>query len=196
MQLRSSLLVVAAAFLAAVLGLAASVAVYGPGPLLASPLGQMLDRIWPSNKDGVLAIGDGVEPWSLPTLDGAQTKVPVPGQATVINYWASWCGPCREELPLLAELARDPQAGIAVQAIALDSPEAARAFLAQQGLQLPAPVEEPGPGDSSVRLGNRASVLPFSVLVDARGRLRARKTGAFHSKAELQAWIAQGLARP
>jgi thiol-disulfide isomerase/thioredoxin len=196
MRLRSGLLVVLAGLLAGVLGLAASVAVYGPGPLLASPLGQMLDRVWPSSGDGVLAIGDVVQPWSLPNLEGARATLPLSGQATLINYWASWCGPCREELPLLAELSRDAKAGLAVRAIALDSPEEARRFLTGQRLQLPTPIETPGPQDSSIRLGNRASVLPFSVLVDGQGRLRARKTGAFHSRAELNAWIEQGLAPP
>jgi thiol-disulfide isomerase/thioredoxin len=196
MRLRSGLLIVLAGLLAGVLGLAASVAVYGPGPLLASPLGQVLDRIWPSSADGTVAIGDAVEPWTLPDLEAGRSTLPVAGQATLINYWASWCGPCREELPLLAELSRDPKAGLAVRAIALDSPDEARRFLTEQRLELPVPVETPGPQDSSIRLGNRASVLPFSVLIDAQGRLRARKTGAFHSRAELQSWIKQGLAAP
>ena len=160
MRVRSSLLIVLAALLAAVLGLAASVAVYGPGPLLASPLGQVLDRVWPSHEAGALAMGDTVEPWFLSAVDGSRVELPVRGQVTLINYWASWCGPCREELPLLAELARDPQSGVALRAVALDSPEEARRFVAQRQLDLPVPVEPPGPGDSSVRLGNRASVWP------------------------------------
>lgn len=196
LRLRSSLLVVLAAFLAAALGLAASVAMYGPGPLLASPLGQWLDRAWPSGSGDSLEIGDSVEPWSLPDLDGGRAELPVPGQPTLINYWASWCGPCREELPLLAELAGARRSDLAVRAIALDTPEDARSFLLGQGLQLPTPVEPPGPSDSSIRLGNRASVLPFSALVDAQGRLRARKTGAFQSRAELEAWISEGLETP
>ena len=196
MRLRSNLLILLAALAAAALGLAASVAVYGPGPLLASPIGRALDRFWPSGDKGQVSLGDTVPPWSLPTVDDAQSELPVPGQATLINYWASWCGPCREELPLLAELSRDPQSAVVVRAIALDSPEEARRFLAGQNLTLPVPVEAPGPADSSVRLGNRAGVLPFSALVDAQGRLRARKTGAFQSRAELQAWIEQGLSPP
>lgn len=196
MRLRSSLLIVLAALLAAVLGLAASVAVYGPGPLLASPIGQALDRLWPSSGNGTLALGDAVKPWTLPDLEGGRSTLPVPGQATLVNYWASWCGPCREELPLLADLARDPASRVMLRAIALDSPEEARRFLSEQQLQLPVPVEAPSPQDSSIRLGNRAGVLPFSVLIDGQGRLVARKTGAFRSRAELQAWVKQGLAAP
>jgi hypothetical protein len=50
--------------------------------------------------------------------------------------------------------------------------------------------------DSSVRLGNSRGVLPFSVLVDAQGRIRARRIGAFTDAADLHAWVDQaGVAR-
>ena len=52
------------------------------------------------------------------------------------------------------------------------------------------PIEVPGTADSSVRLGNRAGVLPFSALVGADGRLKAVRIGAFRSRADLQGWLA------
>lgn len=200
MRWRPALLILGAALLAGCLGLLASVAIYGPGPLLRSELGQRLlqARLRPVDGTGLdsAELGAPVARFQLPDLNGQSHQMPLAGRALLINYWASWCGPCREELPLLANLSRDPKAFLAVRAIALDSPDEARRFLVEQRLQLPVPVEIPGPRDSSIRLGNRASVLPFSVLIDAQGRLRARKTGAFHSQAELQAWIKQGLASP
>lgn len=194
MRLRPSLLIVLAALLAGLLGLAASVAVYGPGPLLASPLGRLFERVLPSSGPGMLAVGEHAPPWTLATLDGGRLGLPMANRAVLINYWASWCGPCREELPLL--VAGAPSAGLVLVPIALDNPDEARAFLSAHPLPGPVPVESPGPADSSLRLGNRAGVLPFSVLIDSQGRLRARKTGAFKSPAELQAWIEQGLAAP
>ena len=189
MKSRSTLWLVAAALLAAVLGLGASVALHGTASLKASPLGQWALETFGA-EDGTLRIGDAVPPFQLTTLDGGRTTLPVAGKPTLINYWASWCGPCREELPLLLALARQRGDGLALAAVALDTPAEARAFAAQAGLPAKVPLEAPGPADSSVRLGNRAGVLPFSALVGADGRLRAVRVGAFKSAADLEGWLA------
>lgn len=197
MRWKPALLITLAALLAAALGLAASVAMYGPAPLLSSPLGSVLGDYLPGgDRRATLSPGDAVASWQLPDLDGKARPVITPGQTTLINYWASWCAPCREELPLLAELARRPGSGIRVVAIALDTPAEARAFMAAQPGGLEVLVETPGASDSSTRLGNRHGVLPFSVLVGADGRLVARKVGAFQSKAELGQWAGQAHPAP
>ena len=189
MRLRSTLLVVAAALLAGVLGLGASVLIHGPGPLLASPLGQWALRTYLA-ADGSVAIGDPVPAFDLPTLAGDRVSIPAAGRATLINYWASWCAPCREELPLLVAEARARGDRLAFLPIALDTEAEARAFVAAHPLSAVVPIEVPGTADSSVRLGNRAGVLPFSVLVGADGRLKAVRIGAFRSRADLQGWLA------
>jgi thiol-disulfide isomerase/thioredoxin len=185
---RSTLWLVAAALLAAVLGLIANVLVYGPGPLLSSPLGQWALRSQFA-EDGSTKIGDPVAPFDLPTLEGGLATVPAAGKPTLINYWASWCGPCRDELPLLVAEARSRGSTLAFVPIALDAEADARAFVAAHPLPGPVPLEVPGTRDSSVRLGNRAGVLPFSALVGADGRLKAVRIGAFKSAADLDAWL-------
>lgn len=197
MRWKPALLIAIAALLAALLGVAASVAVYGPAPLLSSPLGGLVSNFIPGgNRTGSLSVGDAVAEWRLPDLQGRQRIVAAPGQATVVNYWASWCGPCREELPLLADLSRQAGSAVRVVAIALDTPPAVQAFLAVHPLAMDVRIESPGSSDSSVVLGNRHGVLPFSALIGADGRLLARKVGAFRSAAELEQWIAQAQARP
>lgn len=197
MRWKQASLIGLAALLAAALGLAASVAVYGPAPLLSSPLGGLLaDFIPGGDRGGSLSVGDPVAPWQLPDLKGNARVVAAPGQATLVNYWASWCAPCREELPLLADLSRRPGNPVRVVAIALESLADAEAFLAAHPLAMDIRIESPGGTDSSVVLGNRHGVLPFSALIDADGRLIARKVGAFRSAAELEAWAAQARPRP
>lgn len=130
-----------------------------------------------------------VAAFTLPGLNGPPMRLPVPGESVLVNYWASWCVPCRDELPLLARFARQQgPGGIRVVAIALDERAAAAEFLRARGLDLPSLVEDPGPRDSSVRLGNERGVLPYSVLIGPDGRLRKRRFGAFRDADDLQAW--------
>ena len=197
MRWKPALLIGIAALLAALLGLAASVAVHGPAPLLSSPLGGLVSNFIPGgNRTGSLSVGDPVAPGRLPDLEGKQRVVAAPGQATLVNYWASWCAPCREELPLLADLSRQAGSKVRIVAIALDSLPDAQAFLAAHPLAMDVRIESPGGTDSSVGLGNRHGVLPFSALIGADGRLLARKVGAFKSATELEQWIAQADPPP
>lgn len=197
MRWKPALLIGIAALVAALLGLAASVAVYGPAPLLSSPLGGLVANFIPrANRTGSLSVGDAVAEWRLPDLQGKQRAVAALGQATLVNYWASWCGPCREELPLLADFSQQAGSTVRVVAIALDSPPDAQAFLAAHPLAMDVRIESPGDTDSSVGLGNRHGVLPFSALIGADGRLLARKVGAFQSARELEQWIAQAHPKP
>ncbi|KFN42427.1 TlpA family protein disulfide reductase [Arenimonas oryziterrae] len=194
MKARDGILVLAAALLAAVLGLVASVAVSGPGPLLRTDWGQRLLGQWLDAKApaGVAVIepGQAMPRLPLPALQGEVDSVPVAGRITLINYWASWCEPCRREMPILDRYARDQgAAGVQVVGIALDEADDARGFLREQPVGFPILVEAAGPADSSARLGNGLGVLPYSVLIGADGRLLRRRFGDFRSLAELQDWV-------
>ena len=193
MRWSQALLIFGAALLAACLGLVASVALYGPGPLLRSELGQGLLQRWLAEPGPpglrIAEPGDPMAPIRLADLRGQWRTVPRPGRALLINYWASWCGPCREEMPLLAAYARRQHEGdVDVVGIALDSTAAAQAFLATTPVPFTTLVEAPGERDSSVQLGNRQGVLPFSVLIGADGRLLKRRFGAFDSMEDLSGW--------
>lgn len=197
MNARSILLLAVAALLAGALGLIASVALYGPGPLLRGPLGHTVVRDWlrqalsePAGAPALLP-GDAVAPFTLAGLDGRPRRLPTPGRVTLLNYWASWCGPCRKEMPVLDGYARrQGTAGVQVVGIALDDPASAREFFDTGGYGFPSLVEPPGSTDSSVHLGNRRGILPYSVLIGADGRLLDSHGGAFDDAEALRDWAA------
>ena len=120
------------------------------------------------------ADADGLPPVDLPCLNEARAvdTSRLAGPA-VINLWASWCGPCRKEMPMLAEAAgRHPDVqflGINTQ----DRPEAAADFLARTGVTYPQLVDV----DGVVLADTRVPGLPVTLAVDANGRVVDRVIG-------------------
>ena len=113
------------------------------------------------------------------------------GKALLINFWASWCKPCTEEMPMLSDLQRDHGGdGLQVIGIALDDPQRAEAFAADLGLDYPLLYGLADAVGVGRRYGNREGMLPYSVLVDARGRIRWTRLGAL-TRGELEAQLAE-----
>jgi thiol-disulfide isomerase/thioredoxin len=138
----------------------------------------------------VVEPGQPVPPMRLPELrSGVLEPLAAPGRPRLLNYWASWCGPCRKEMPLLDAFAQSQDGvGVEVVGIALEPAEDALAFLDQVPVRFLLLQETPGPGDSSVRLGNRRGLLPFTALLDRDGRLLKVHVGPFPSEAAVAAW--------
>ena len=197
MQGTTRVLLVALA--AGALGVVAALAMRGPGPLLGTEVGQravqgVLSATAPPAPDGVPVArrGDLVAPMVVGTLAGGETTFPVPGSArpTLVNVWASWCGPCIEEMPELERFHGEQAAnGVQVVGIALDDRDAVEAFLQRIPVTYPILLDTPGPADAGVRLGNPAGVLPYTALLDADGRLVRQKIGPFQP-GEIESWVA------
>jgi len=134
--------------------------------------------------------GTPVAAFSLKDTAGKSLRLPIAGRPVLIHYWASWCGPCLEEMPLLAKFAqRNGTNGTQLVAIALEDERSSRPWLAANPQPFPMLLEPPGPKDSSVTLGNAKGLLPYFVLVGADGRVRASHTGAFKDLASLEDWV-------
>lgn len=156
-------------------------------------LGAVLDAKAPTPPAGVIVAkrGDIVPAMTLVKIDGMQVSIPQAwaGKTTLVNFWASWCAPCLKEMPEL-DIYSDEQAsnGTQVVGIALDDADPARAMLQRLYISYANLVDTAGPADASVRLGNPAGVLPYSVLVSADGRVLKTKIGPFEDKADIAAW--------
>ncbi|MEN5208546.1 TlpA disulfide reductase family protein [Stenotrophomonas terrae] len=137
-------------------------------------------------------VGELLPSFTLPDLDGMPVQFPdrFKGKPLLINVWASWCAPCIEEMPELARFAaRHADDGPQVVGIALDTPGAVLDFLGNVPVYYPIVIETPGPNDASVKLGNSQGLLPYSVLLDAHGRVLKQKLGPFKA-GEIDAWVA------
>lgn len=125
-------------------------------------------------------VGQRRPDFELSGADGQPvTAADFDGRAVLLNFWATWCTPCVEEMPMLARLRADhADRGLQVVGIAVDEPERARAFAADLGLDYPLAF---GAGEAMLigrRYGNASGMLPYSVLVDADGIVRWTHLGA------------------
>lgn len=185
------------ALVAGGLGVAVGLWREGPSPLLHTELGQraLQGAISASAPEPpadlkIAERGAIVPAFDLLTLDGRTVRLPqaYAGRPVLLNLWASWCGPCIKEMPELDRFARSQAAnGTQVVGIALDDAAAVQAFLQRVPVSYPLLVDAPGPRDAGARLGNPKGVLPYSVLLDAQGRVLKQKIGPFRD-GEIDAW--------
>ena len=101
------------------------------------------------------------------------------GRILLINFWASWCKPCIEEIPMLTRLQTSYSGrGVQIVGIALDDPLRAREFVSKLVINYPVMVGSTDTILTGLRYGNRSGMLPYSVLVGADGMIKWSYLGA------------------
>jgi len=116
---------------------------------------------------------------SFPDLDGkAQSLGQWQNKLLVLNFWATWCAPCKEEMPLLAKLQSEfgPQ-GIQIVGIAIDSRQNVANFSKMSPTGYPLLPDEVRAMDFSKRMGNRLGLLPYTVVISPAGDVIFKRMG-------------------
>ena len=109
----------------------------------------------------------------------------------VVNFWATWCGPCKEEIPILAKLqAKFGESGLQIVGIAADSATNVANFDKNVKINYPLLIDEGGAIEFSKRLGNRLGLLPHTIVLLPGGEVIYNKLGAI-SETELSGIIVQ-----
>jgi thiol-disulfide isomerase/thioredoxin len=119
--------------------------------------------------------------WSaaVTNVDGKpQSLSMLKGHPVVVNFWASWCGPCVEEMPSLSQLHREyAKKGVEFVGLGVDSDKNVKTFLQKVRVDYPIYVIGFGGADLARAFGNNAGALPFTVVIDAKGVVRSTKLG-------------------
>jgi thiol-disulfide isomerase/thioredoxin len=136
---------------------------------------------------------EGVDPslwqrkFETPTGDSLELQR-FRGQLLVVNFWATWCPPCVEEMPLLDRFYRENSSnGWQIVGLALDKPDSVRRFLRDSPVSYVIGLAESGGVELNRSLGNLSGGLPFSVVIGRDEQIVQRKIGRL-SSTDLDAW--------
>lgn len=118
------------------------------------------------------------------------------GRLLVVNFWATWCAPCVEEMPELQKVQHDyASRGVAVIGLGIDNAAAIRRFRDEQQIALPLLVAGAGGSEIARQFGNPSGALPYTVLIDRDGRIVQARLGRIREQ-ELRSWLDARTTRP
>ncbi|MBA2351430.1 MAG: TlpA family protein disulfide reductase [Burkholderiales bacterium] len=116
---------------------------------------------------------------TLPDLNGNQQKIEQwRGKVLVINFWATWCPPCLEEIPEFVKLQNKyGKQGLQFVGIAIDQKDKVETFADQNGVNYPVLIGEADAIDLSRKAGNRLGALPYTLIMNRAGQVVATELG-------------------
>jgi peroxiredoxin len=159
-----------------------------------SPYGPvaLADARNPTDRGPAPEEGRAAPDFVLERLGGGQLQLSdLQGQPVLLNFWASWCPPCKEEMPAIVdEYTRYKDDGLLVVAVNLQEADAkVRDFAQEYGMDFPIVIDRSGDVAESWRIGGAFEGLPSSYFIDAEGVVRA-----VFNQPLTKASIAEGLA--
>jgi thiol-disulfide isomerase/thioredoxin len=141
-------------------------------------------------RHGQALVGKPAPVLHLPDLHGQPHALSeFAGRRVLVNFWASWCGPCLKEMPALAQAQqRFGHGQPVVVGIAMDTPDNVRAYLQAHPIDYPILLGRLDDPDSARQFGDAGGMLPYSVLLDADGTVLASHAGTLDADT-LQRWL-------
>jgi len=164
MKARTAMLFAVVAGLSAAAGVAYHLCSRGSGAGLAMAPDGVVERVLSARVADVKGGTQSLEQWR--------------GQVLVVNYWATWCAPCREEIPGFVRLQeRYGSRGLQFVGIAIDQPDKVAEFAIEFRINYPLLLGGLETIELLRQAGNRAGVLPYTLVIDRKGNLVSREQG-------------------
>lgn len=111
------------------------------------------------------------------------------GKVLVVNFWATWCAPCREEIPIFVKLQEKYRTqGLQFIGISIDQADKTSEFSRNFGINYPSLIGTFDTIDISRQAGNKAQALPYTVILDRKGKIVATELGGL-TQEKLEAWV-------
>ena len=119
--------------------------------------------------------------FSLPDTDGKLHDISEwRGKVIVLNFWATWCPPCRAEVPLFVDTQQKfKKDGLVIVGVAIDKKRDVANFIDSYFINYPVLVSEQDNTELMARYGNRIATLPYSVVMDRNGNIIETHAGAY-----------------
>lgn len=132
--------------------------------------------------------------FALPDLDGQSRRLSEwDGDLVLLNFWATWCPPCKKEMPMFQEhYQRHADQGFTIIAIAVDELDETRAFVDRFGIEFPVLIGQDDAIAVGREYGNRIGALPYTVIIDRDGFVREAHRGEV-TESELGEWLQRYL---
>ncbi len=169
---------VISAVLTVIVGAWAAVAAGEPAAATGGEFASSLAEAMPAGTK----IPDHLPEFSLQGRDGKPVSIKAwAGKSLVLNFWATWCAPCRREIPLLEALHREwAERGVTVIGIAVDHRDQVLAYADELKIAYPLLIGEQDALDAAAAFGVTTPALPFTVFTDRRGEVVALYLGELH----------------
>lgn len=161
--------------------------------LVAVAAGSLLST-WSFRKAGEPS-APSIQKLALPDIEGSVRRLSEwRGKVVLLNFWATWCAPCREEIPLLNEMqAKYAKQGLQIVGVAIDDPGAVPTFHRQFRINYPILLGDLDTLSLAAETGNAGQVLPYTLILSAQGGVLSTKVGAY-TRAEIEAVLRDALA--
>jgi peroxiredoxin len=162
---------------------------------IAALAGGYFASLW-LRDDPIPDRGSALVDFALPDLDGNERWLSEwQGKIIVLNFWATWCGPCKEEMPLLMDAHRRyHEQGVRVIGVAIDTRDAVASFARELRIGYPLLIGDETGLSIMSRYGNPRGALPYTVVIGPDGAIAGKKLGAYRGN-ELQSLL-ESLVKP